>query len=50
MATLIQPTGPAHTRILSIGAARGNVDVPNDDVVELIDSSDEWIRQRTGII
>lgn len=50
MATLIQPTGPAHTRILSIGAARGNVDVPNEDVVDLIDSSDEWIRQRTGII
>ena len=50
MATLIQPTGPAHTRILSIGAARGNLDVPNDDVIEQIDSSDEWIRQRTGIV
>ena len=50
MATLIQPTGPAHTRILSVGAARGDVDVPNDDIVGPIDSSDEWIRQRTGII
>ena len=50
MAALVQPTGPAHTRILSIGAARGDVDVPNDDLVGAIDSSDEWIRQRTGIV
>lgn len=50
MATLIQPTGPAHTRILSVGAARGDLDVPNDELVTAIDSSDEWIRQRTGII
>ena len=50
MATMVQPFGPAHTRILSIGAARGDVDVPNDDVVGPIDSSDEWIRQRTGIV
>lgn len=50
MATLTQLTGPAHTRILSVGAARGDLDVPNDDLVGPIDSSDEWIRQRTGII
>lgn len=50
MSPLVQPTGPAHTRILSIGAARGDVDVPNDDIVGPIDSSDEWIRQRTGIV
>ncbi|WP_024356006.1 beta-ketoacyl-ACP synthase III [Leucobacter chironomi] len=50
MASLVQPTGPAHTRILSIGAARGDLDVPNDDLVGPIDSSDEWIRQRTGIV
>ena len=50
MASLVQPTGPAHTRILSIGAARGDLDVPNDDIIGPIDSSDEWIRQRTGIV
>ncbi|WP_336659474.1 beta-ketoacyl-ACP synthase III [Leucobacter sp. USHLN153] len=50
MPALVQPSGPAHTRILSIGAARGDLDVPNDDLVGPIDSSDEWIRQRTGII
>ena len=50
MAQLAQPTGPAHTRLLSIGAARGDLNVPNDDLVGPIDSSDEWIRQRTGIV
>jgi len=49
-ATLNQPTGPAHTRIYAYGAARGENYVPNDDLVGPIDSSDEWIRQRTGII
>ncbi|WP_144796244.1 beta-ketoacyl-ACP synthase III [Microbacterium paludicola] len=48
-ATLKQATGPQYTRILSYGAARGENAVPNDDLVGPIDSSDEWIRQRTGI-
>lgn len=47
---LHQPTGPAHTRIYAYGAARGENAVPNDDLVGPIESSDEWIRQRTGII
>lgn len=50
MAQLTQLTGPAHTRILAVGAARGDVNVTNDELVGPIDSSDEWIRQRTGII
>ncbi|MBN9191349.1 beta-ketoacyl-ACP synthase III [Microbacterium sp.] len=49
-ATIRQLTGPAHTRIYSYGAARGELVVPNDDLVGPIDSSDEWIRQRTGIV
>jgi 3-oxoacyl-[acyl-carrier-protein] synthase-3 len=49
-ASLIQPTGAAHTRIYAYGAARGENAVPNDDLVGPIDSSDEWIRQRTGIV
>ncbi|WP_072313677.1 beta-ketoacyl-ACP synthase III [Agrococcus sp. Marseille-P2731] len=40
----------AGSRILSVGAARGDRLVPNDELVGPIDSSDEWIRQRTGII
>lgn len=48
--TLAQSPGPAYTRIYSYGAARGENAVPNDDLIGPIDSSDEWIRQRTGII
>jgi 3-oxoacyl-[acyl-carrier-protein] synthase III len=47
---LKQATGPQYTRILSLGAARGDVTVTNDDLVGPIDSSDEWIQKRTGII
>ncbi|VXC32837.1 3-oxoacyl-(acyl-carrier-protein) synthase 3 [Microbacterium sp. 8M] len=50
MTTLKQATGPAYTRIYSVGAARGENAVPNDDLIGPIDSSDEWIRQRTGIV
>jgi 3-oxoacyl-[acyl-carrier-protein] synthase-3 len=48
--TLKQADGPKYTRIYSYGAARGENLVPNEDLVGPIDSSDEWIRQRTGII
>ncbi|MCU1557053.1 MAG: ketoacyl-ACP synthase [Microbacteriaceae bacterium] len=47
---LQQSHGPEFTRIYSYGAARGDLVVPNDDLIGPIDSSDEWIRQRTGII
>ena len=47
---LKQSVGVPFTRIWSVGAARGDVTVPNDDIVGPIDSSDEWIRQRTGVI
>lgn len=50
MPHLTQPVGPSHSQIMSLGAARGDTAVPNDDLVGPIDSSDEWIRQRTGII
>lgn len=48
--TLHQATGPAHTRILGLGGVRGENVVTNDDIAGPIDSSDEWIRQRTGIV
>ena len=47
---LNQNVGAAATRIYSVGATRGDLTVPNDDIVGPIDSSDEWIRQRTGVI
>jgi 3-oxoacyl-[acyl-carrier-protein] synthase-3 len=48
--TLHQSVGSPFTRIISVGAARGDLTVPNDDIVGPIESSDEWIRQRTGVI
>jgi 3-oxoacyl-[acyl-carrier-protein] synthase-3 len=39
-----------YSRIYSLGAARGDLVVTNDDIAGPIESSDEWIRQRTGII
>lgn len=48
--TLRQSQGTPFTRIYSIGAARGENAVPNSDLIGPIDSSDEWIQQRTGII
>ncbi|MEO8907385.1 MAG: beta-ketoacyl-ACP synthase III [Microbacteriaceae bacterium] len=47
---LQQSHGPAFTRMLSFGAARGDLSVSNDDLVGPINSSDEWIQQRTGIV
>lgn len=47
---LKQTNGAEFTRIYSYGAARGDRVVPNDDLVGPIDSSDEWIQKRTGII
>jgi 3-oxoacyl-[acyl-carrier-protein] synthase-3 len=43
------PTGVQHTAILGLGAARGSRVVPNSEIIEAIDSSDEWIQQRSGI-
>jgi 3-oxoacyl-(acyl-carrier-protein) synthase III len=36
-------------RILSVGAYRPPRVVPNSEIVDRIDSTDEWIQQRTGI-
>ena len=37
------------SRILSVGGYQPSINVPNSEIVDRIDSSDEWIRQRTGI-
>jgi 3-oxoacyl-[acyl-carrier-protein] synthase-3 len=50
MTTLKSSRGTAeHTAILGIGTYRPRRVVPNSELVEAIDSSDEWIQQRTGI-
>lgn len=51
MSTLLRQAEPVRfSRILALGAERGEHAVTNDDIAGPIDSSDEWIRQRTGII
>ena len=50
MKTLNQTKPVEFTRIYALGASRGHQTVTNDDVAGPIDSSDEWIRQRTGIV
>jgi 3-oxoacyl-[acyl-carrier-protein] synthase-3 len=49
-ATLNQYEAVKFSRIYALGASRGDLVVTNDEVAGPIDSSDEWIRQRTGII
>ena len=42
-------TGAAFSRIMSVGAYRPDRVVTNAEICEMIDSSDEWIRERSGI-
>lgn len=39
----------AHAAILGLGVYRPWRVVPNSEIVDLIDSTDEWIRIRSGI-
>jgi 3-oxoacyl-[acyl-carrier-protein] synthase-3 len=49
-ATSINPhTGSPNATLLGIGAYRPSRLIPNAEIVEAIDSSDEWIQQRSGI-
>ena len=41
--------GAAHTALLGLGAYRPSRVIPNSEVIQAIDSSDEWIQQRSGI-
>lgn len=51
MTATIKPSqGSAYARIMSVGGYRPSRVVTNAEVCELIDSSDEWIRERSGII
>ena len=46
----IKPSkGAPHARILGVGGYRPVRVVPNEVILETIDSSDEWIRSRSGI-
>lgn len=47
---LKQASGAKYTRLYGFGASRGDRVVPNEELIGPIDSSDEWIQQRTGIV
>lgn len=49
MKALAQRTGAQYTRILGFGGYRPQRLVPNSEIVEAIDSSDEWIQERSGV-
>ncbi len=42
-------TPVAHAALLGLGVYRPRRVVPNAEIVDRIDSSDEWIRTRSGI-
>ena len=46
---LAQPSPVPATEVSGIGASRPEVIIDNEQICRWIDSSDEWIRQRTGI-
>jgi 3-oxoacyl-[acyl-carrier-protein] synthase-3 len=50
MITLKTPAGNSHAGLIGLGVYRPTRVVPNSEVIEAIDSSDEWIRERSGII
>ena len=47
--SLAPSDGAQHAAILGIGAHRASRVIPNAEVVDAIDSTDEWIQQRSGI-
>jgi 3-oxoacyl-[acyl-carrier-protein] synthase-3 len=49
MTSIKPPSGAAHASILGIGGYRPSRVVTNAEICERIDSSDEWIRERSGI-
>ena len=49
MTTLATDQGSTYAAVLGIGSYRPSRVIPNADIVDAIDSSDEWIQQRSGI-
>ena len=47
---IIDPGNARHSRIVGVGAYRPARVVTNAEIVDKINSSDEWIRERSGIV
>lgn len=50
MTKLKTPAPTSHAGLIGLGVYRPSRVVPNSEIVDAIDSSDEWIRERSGII
>ena len=48
-ASINVPVGAKYARIMSVGGYRPSRIVTNEEICERIDSSDQWIRERSGI-
>jgi 3-oxoacyl-[acyl-carrier-protein] synthase-3 len=49
-AAITPPSGARHARIFGVGGYRPERVVLNSELVDRINSSDEWIRERSGIV
>jgi 3-oxoacyl-[acyl-carrier-protein] synthase-3 len=49
-AQITPPAGAGHARLLGVGAYQPARVITNEEVVTWIDSSDEWIRERSGVV
>ena len=50
MISLKTPETVSHSGLIGLGVYRPERVVPNSEIIDAIDSSDEWIRERSGII
>src|ERR1700759_422622 len=50
MTSLTVKGGHAATRILGTGSYQPSTVVTNDDLAKVMDTNDEWIRERVGIV
>jgi len=48
--TIVPSQGSAHSRLMGVGGYRPQRVVMNAEIVDQIDSSDQWIRERSGIV
>src|SRR5690606_41572048 len=47
---LTPATGAAGSRIVGLGHFQPEKTLTNDDIAQLVETNDEWIRSRTGIV
>lgn len=48
--TMKLAAGPAATKLLGTGSTQGNRVVTNHELAEIVETNDEWIQQRVGIV